>query len=76
MSLFGITAGLSQSTTLPQQIPALVQFGLEYAQPSVLLVATDLPALQPPAQILLLGDKRVDPRQGFVVLCHGFQCAR
>jgi len=36
----------------------------------MLFVSADLAALQSRAQVLLLGDQHVDPRQGFVVLCH------
>lgn len=36
------------------------------------LVAADLTALQARAQVLLLGYQRVDPRQGFIVLCHAY----
>ncbi len=71
MRILGITAGLAQRATLPQQVPALVQLGFDHPQPCVLFVAADVAALQLRTQVLLLGDKRIDPRQGFVVLCHG-----
>ena len=58
MSILGITTGLAQRATLPQQVPALVQLRFEHAQSR--------------AQVLLLGDQHVDPHQGFVVLCHAY----
>src|ERR1700744_6006408 len=63
----GIATGLAQGATLPEQVPALVEFDLELPQPLVLLGLADLAVLQPFSKRLLLGDEFVDPRQRRVV---------
>src|ERR1700760_1714416 len=63
----GIAAGLAQGAALPEQVPALVEFDLELAQPLVLLGLADLAVLQLLSKRLLLGDELVDTRQGVVV---------
>src|SRR3984893_7029182 len=63
----GLPAGLAQGAALPEQVPALVEFDLELAQPLVLLGLADLAVLQLLSKRLLLGDEFVDTRQGVVV---------
>ena len=68
-----VATGFAQRPTLPKQVPALVEFGLDAAQPLVLLGFADIAVLQLRPKCLLLGDQVVDPRQGGVVwVCRSF----
>ena len=66
----GITACLAQRPTLAQQVPALVQLRFDPRQSRMFLIAADLAGPQPGAQVLLLGNQIVDPRQGVIVVSH------
>ena len=70
-----VATRLAQSAALAQQIPALVELGLERAEPLVFLGLADLVVLEFGAQVLLLGDEFVDVCQGvalggITVWCH------
>lgn len=63
-------SGLAQCATLAQQIPALVECGLQVLKSLVFLVLTDLFALQLAAQILLFGNQSVNFGEDVLVFCH------
>jgi hypothetical protein len=44
-SIAGVAAGFAQSTTLPQQVPALVELDLQLPQPLVLFGLADFTVL-------------------------------
>ena len=73
--LHGVATRLTKSAPLAQQIPALVELGLERAEPLLFLGLADLVVLEFGAQLLLLGDEFVDVCQGvalggITVWCH------
>ena len=62
-----VSTRLTQCPTLPQQVPALVEFDLHSAQAFVLLGLADVAALQLRPQGFLLGDQVADVYQGVAV---------
>ena len=71
-----ILAELAPGPPLPQQVPALVEFDLDPAQPIMLLRLGDVAALQPRPQVFLLGDQVADACQcvavgRFAPVAHG-----
>jgi hypothetical protein len=71
LRLVGIGPGVAQGPALAQQIPALIEFHFQGAQPLMLLGFIDLAVLQLGAQLLLLGDKLVYLSENVLVLGHG-----
>ena len=70
-----VAAGLHQRPPLTQQVPALIQLGLDEAQPLVFLGGSRSPCCTRSRSFTLLGDEVVDARAsiaivGLALFCH------